>query len=369
MGIYEGNFDLFFCWKRVLQDLKKAFEKKKRWRGMFRMNKTYYDILGVPEDASIEEIKKAYRDQIRFFHPDVFEGSPEIANEKAAELNEAYRVLSNPEERAKYDYWLKIQRIKKRTEQQRAKETANKESQNNSAGSGEKAKEDDGEPVVSETVEKKGATGKNFTKIGFAVITFIVAVLICSDMLASDKIRDIQERLDESHAENEEIKQEYEWELEQLNAELLEKEESSVSDYYYFIESAAEMAFYKQAYDHYSILTNSLNLIATFPTLFTQSDNAKNANNQLDLLSLTMQNTSNLYTTYCEDCALAEEMEVIMDDLEESSRVAIECINALKDNGISRTVTARAKESYENCNEMTGTVSHKFWNIFYDTQD
>ncbi|MCS7152820.1 MAG: J domain-containing protein [Bacteroidia bacterium] len=64
--------------------------------------KDYYAILGVPRDASQEEIKKAYRRLARQYHPDANPGN-KAAEEKFKEIQEAYEVLSNPETRAKYD--------------------------------------------------------------------------------------------------------------------------------------------------------------------------------------------------------------------------------------------------------------------------
>lgn len=70
---------------------------------------TYYDVLGVPSNASAEEIKKAYRAQIKFFHPDVFEGNPNVANLKTLQLNEAYETLKDPEKRYLYDLSIQDQ--------------------------------------------------------------------------------------------------------------------------------------------------------------------------------------------------------------------------------------------------------------------
>lgn len=61
----------------------------------------YYEILGVPRDATEQEIKKAYRRLARQYHPDVNK-SPE-AEARFKEINEAYQVLSDPEKRAAYD--------------------------------------------------------------------------------------------------------------------------------------------------------------------------------------------------------------------------------------------------------------------------
>ena len=62
----------------------------------------YYKILGVPEDASSESIKKAFRKGARKYHPDVNPDNPG-AEENFKKLNEAYQVLSDPEKRKKYD--------------------------------------------------------------------------------------------------------------------------------------------------------------------------------------------------------------------------------------------------------------------------
>jgi curved DNA-binding protein len=66
--------------------------------------KDYYDILGVPRDASADAIKKAFRQLARKYHPDVSKAPDAEARMK--EVNEANAVLSDPERRAAYDQLL-----------------------------------------------------------------------------------------------------------------------------------------------------------------------------------------------------------------------------------------------------------------------
>jgi curved DNA-binding protein len=67
------------------------------------MAKDYYDILGVPRNASDTEIKKAYRKLAMQYHPDRNPGKQKWANEKFKGINEAYGVLGDPQKRRQYD--------------------------------------------------------------------------------------------------------------------------------------------------------------------------------------------------------------------------------------------------------------------------
>lgn len=62
----------------------------------------YYKTLGIAKNASADDIKKAYRKLARKYHPDVNPGDKE-AERNFKEINEANEVLSNAENRAKYD--------------------------------------------------------------------------------------------------------------------------------------------------------------------------------------------------------------------------------------------------------------------------
>lgn len=68
-------------------------------------NRDYYEILGVPRNASPEEIKASFRRLARQYHPDV--NKEDGAEEKFKEINEAYGVLSDAEKRARYDRYGK----------------------------------------------------------------------------------------------------------------------------------------------------------------------------------------------------------------------------------------------------------------------
>ena len=64
--------------------------------------KDYYEILGVKKTATDDELKKAYRELAKKYHPDKNKGNKE-AEAKFKELSEAYAVLSDAEKRSQYD--------------------------------------------------------------------------------------------------------------------------------------------------------------------------------------------------------------------------------------------------------------------------
>jgi len=63
----------------------------------------YYQILGVSQDASAEEIKKAFRQLAMCYHPDRNPENIEEAGDKFKEINEAYEVLGDEQRKWQYD--------------------------------------------------------------------------------------------------------------------------------------------------------------------------------------------------------------------------------------------------------------------------
>ncbi len=64
----------------------------------------YYEVLGVAKGASDADIKKAYRQLAKKYHPDLNPGD-KVAEANFKEVNEAYEILSDPDKRAKYDQY------------------------------------------------------------------------------------------------------------------------------------------------------------------------------------------------------------------------------------------------------------------------
>jgi formylglycine-generating enzyme len=94
--------------------------------------KSYYDILGVSDNATLDEIKKAYYDKSKQYHPDKHQNNPlyELALEKQKELNEAYEVLFDPVKRQAYDREIygkiKFDRQSERKEYSKTQQDRNK---------------------------------------------------------------------------------------------------------------------------------------------------------------------------------------------------------------------------------------------------
>ena len=65
----------------------------------------YYSVLGVPKNANDTDIKKAYRKLAKRYHPDKNKDSSE---EKMAQINKAYEILSDKKLKEEYDKFCKL---------------------------------------------------------------------------------------------------------------------------------------------------------------------------------------------------------------------------------------------------------------------
>lgn len=71
------------------------------------VRKDYYSVLGIREDASTDEIKRAFRELAKKYHPDRNPGNRR-AEERFKEINEAHEVLADPKKRARYDQFRRF---------------------------------------------------------------------------------------------------------------------------------------------------------------------------------------------------------------------------------------------------------------------
>ncbi len=63
----------------------------------------YYEVLKIKNDATTEQIKRAFLSLITKFHPDIYKGDKSVAEEVSSSLTEAYSVLKDEEKRKEYD--------------------------------------------------------------------------------------------------------------------------------------------------------------------------------------------------------------------------------------------------------------------------
>lgn len=80
--------------------------------------RTYYDVLGLPFGASAEQIRQRYRELARLYHPDVSQDPDALR--KMQEINEAYRILSDPRLRLAYHLRLAAFALRKTARSRRA---------------------------------------------------------------------------------------------------------------------------------------------------------------------------------------------------------------------------------------------------------
>ncbi len=114
----EKERDLAFLYTASLVKIIKKGERLNPFQEVLKFAKdkekmNFYEILGVKDDAKEDDIRKAYFELAKKYHPDKFSSYPEffehrkVLEDLFATINEAYQILSNLEERKKYDLQLK----------------------------------------------------------------------------------------------------------------------------------------------------------------------------------------------------------------------------------------------------------------------
>ena len=72
---------------------------------------THYGLLGLHPAASVRDIRQAYRELSKLYHPDTTNLGTEAATQKFQQLNEAYAILSSPDRRSAYDLKIGYSRV------------------------------------------------------------------------------------------------------------------------------------------------------------------------------------------------------------------------------------------------------------------
>ncbi len=82
------------------------------------LQRNYYEILGIPPGATTDQIKKKYRELARKFHPDIIQDKV-LGQRVFTQINQAYRVLADPERREQYNSQLAASAAPRREARQR----------------------------------------------------------------------------------------------------------------------------------------------------------------------------------------------------------------------------------------------------------
>jgi len=143
----------------------------------------YYELLGIREDASDQEIRTAYHAMVKKYHPDTFEGDEQFAQERTGLINEAYETLIDRDRRLEYDRQegtdgrrIVQEQIRRFGEEVRAKQDAEDERRRQ-----EQIRRYEEELERQEREEKNAVRRRQLRRIA---ITVLAAAIIVSIMVA-----------------------------------------------------------------------------------------------------------------------------------------------------------------------------------------
>jgi DnaJ-class molecular chaperone len=129
-------------------------------------SQTLFQVLGFfDENVSQKEIKSAWRNLIKKYHPDINSHRLEWATKEAQKINEAYEILSNPEKRINYENQLRDKKLKE--EQQRAFEELQRQQ-------------------IIKREKRDKFIDKGITVVGVGLATFVLATLV-KNIFSSNK--------------------------------------------------------------------------------------------------------------------------------------------------------------------------------------
>lgn len=145
----------------------------------------FYKTLGISRHSTKEEIRKAYIDILKQYHPDVYQGDKVYAEQVTANTNIAFDFLSNPAKKIKLDEYLKnkeMDQLNRKNSQSTQKTTVQKPNRENIKQRRNIPTDNQIKQQIKDNIKNKSQVDKNKFKlnimIGIIVITIFILILL-----------------------------------------------------------------------------------------------------------------------------------------------------------------------------------------------